>query len=68
MMSFQCLLSSLVVVVVGLGVVKGFELPDCVNGPLAINTVCDPKAAPSDRAAALVRAMDISEKLVNLVE
>jgi beta-D-xylosidase 4 len=42
--------------------------PDCINGPLANTTVCDPKAPPPERAAALVKAMNISEKLVNLVE
>lgn len=41
--------------------------PDCVNGPLANNTVCNTKASPSTRAAALVKAMTIEEKLVNLV-
>lgn len=48
--------------------VNAFEYPDCVNGPLANNTVCNPKAPAGDRAAALVAAMNISEKLVNLVE
>ncbi|KAK4156175.1 putative exo-1,4-beta-xylosidase bxlB [Chaetomidium leptoderma] len=48
--------------------VIGFKYPDCVNGPLADNTVCDSKASPSDRAAALVKAMNITEKLVNLVD
>lgn len=42
--------------------------PDCVHGPLANNTVCNPKAAPAARAAALVKAMTIDEKLVNLVK
>ncbi|KAB5578731.1 glycoside hydrolase superfamily, partial [Coniochaeta sp. 2T2.1] len=42
--------------------------PDCTNGPLAKTAVCDPKASPPDRAAALVKAMNISEKLVNLVD
>jgi beta-D-xylosidase 4 len=46
----------------------GFQYPDCVNGPLASNTVCDMKASPPDRAAALVKAMNITEKLANLVE
>ncbi|CAK7231046.1 hypothetical protein SCUCBS95973_007780 [Sporothrix curviconia] len=41
--------------------------PDCVHGPLANNTVCNPQAAPAARAAALVRAMALDEKLVNLV-
>ncbi|KAH6853970.1 glycoside hydrolase family 3 protein [Chaetomium sp. MPI-CAGE-AT-0009] len=48
--------------------VIGFEYPDCVNGPLANNTVCDAKAAPRDRAAALVEALNIEEKLENLVD
>jgi beta-D-xylosidase 4 len=41
--------------------------PDCTNGPLSKTVVCDLKASPSDRAAALVKSMNISEKLVNLV-
>jgi len=44
------------------------SFPDCVNGPLANNTVCDPKASPSDRAAALVKAMNIWEKMDNLIK
>ncbi|KAM7194044.1 putative exo-1,4-beta-xylosidase bxlB [Naviculisporaceae sp. PSN 640] len=48
--------------------VNGFEFPDCVSGPLAKNTVCDTTASPSDRAAALVKALTTSEKLVNLVD
>ncbi len=48
--------------------VLGFQYPDCINGPLATNAVCDTKASPPDRAAALVKAMNITEKLSNLVE
>lgn len=48
--------------------VLGFQYPDCVSGPLANNTVCDTKASPPDRAAALVLVMNITEKLSNLVE
>jgi beta-D-xylosidase 4 len=48
--------------------VIGFQYPDCVNGPLANNTVCDAKASPPDRAAALVEALNIAEKLENLIE
>jgi beta-D-xylosidase 4 len=48
--------------------VLGFQYPDCVNGPLADNTVCDTNASPPDRAAALVKAMKVEEKLENLVE
>lgn len=45
-----------------------FEFPDCENGPLADNLVCDVTASHADRAAALVEAMTIDEKLVNLVK
>jgi len=41
--------------------------PDCVNGPLKLNTVCDVAASPADRASALVQAMQSSEKLQNIV-
>jgi len=42
-------------------------LPDCVNGPLKSNKVCDVTASPADRASALVDAMESSEKLQNIV-
>lgn len=42
--------------------------PDCSNGPLASNGVCDLKASPIERAASLVAAMGISDKLQNLVK
>jgi hypothetical protein len=41
--------------------------PDCANGPLKSNKICDVKASPSDRAAALVAAMQTQEKLDNLM-
>ena len=41
--------------------------PDCVNGPLKSNKVCDVTASPADRASALVQAMQSSEKLLNIV-
>ncbi|OAL02507.1 glycoside hydrolase, partial [Phaeosphaeriaceae sp. SRC1lsM3a] len=41
--------------------------PDCSNGPLKGNKICDRTASPSERAAALVKAMTISEKLDNLM-
>ncbi|KAK3363145.1 glycoside hydrolase superfamily [Lasiosphaeria hispida] len=50
------------------GGVSGFQFPDCANGPLANNTVCNVNAPPSDRAAALVKALNLAEKLANLVE
>jgi hypothetical protein len=69
MRSIRRLFSRLVVVVgVGRSVVTASQFPDCVNGPLSNNTVCNDKASPAERAAALVKAMNITEKLVNLVE
>jgi len=47
---------------------NAFSYPDCVNGPLAKNLVCNPQASDADRAAALVAAMNITEKLAQLVE
>ncbi|KAH8820822.1 glycoside hydrolase family 3 protein [Xylogone sp. PMI_703] len=46
------------------------QYPQCGNSSAIIsqNLVCNPNAAPRDRAAALVAAMTIDEKLVNLVE
>ncbi|KAH0151170.1 1,4-beta-D-xylosidase, partial [Aureobasidium melanogenum] len=37
--------------------------PDCVNGPLSNNTVCDKSADPVARAKALVAAFTVAEKL-----
>ncbi|KAF2197733.1 glycoside hydrolase [Delitschia confertaspora ATCC 74209] len=45
----------------------GHIVPDCVNGPLKSNKICDVKAKPAERAAALVAAMTQQEKLANLV-
>ncbi|KAI0857481.1 glycoside hydrolase family 3 protein [Xylaria cubensis] len=48
---------------------SGLVFPDCVNGPelLTSNLVCDTTASPSERAAALIKAWNITEKLTNLV-
>lgn len=45
-----------------------FVYPDCVNGPLKDNVVCDKKAPPTARAKGLVAAMNQTEKLGNLVK
>lgn len=45
-----------------------FEYPNCEEGPLSENLVCDVSASPGERAAALVEAMTIDEKLLNLVK
>lgn len=42
--------------------------PDCASGPLANNSVCNMELDPAARAAGLVAAMTIDEKLKNLVE
>ena len=36
--------------------------PDCVNGPLSNNTVCDTSASVSDRARAFVNELTTAEK------
>lgn len=41
--------------------------PDCTNGLLATNGVCDTKLSPPARAKALVSAMNVQEKLQNLM-
>ena len=46
----------------------GVKYPDCANGPLKSNLVCDSSAAPEARAAALVASMSNSEKLANLIK
>lgn len=46
----------------------GVKYPDCANGPLRSNLVCDTSAAPAARAAALVAAMNTNEKLDNLIK
>jgi hypothetical protein len=45
-----------------------FRFPDCVQGLLANTTACNTKASPPERAAALVKMMNITEKLSNLIE
>ena len=40
----------------------GNLFPDCQNGPLASNGVCDTKASPAERAQALVKAFTTEEK------
>ncbi|KAI1375402.1 glycoside hydrolase family 3 protein [Hypoxylon crocopeplum] len=44
--------------------------PDCTGGPevLTTNLVCDTTASPAERAAALIDAWNITEKLANLVD
>ncbi|KAK4040665.1 glycoside hydrolase [Parachaetomium inaequale] len=46
---------------------SGVTYPNCANGPLRSNLVCDTSAAPEARAAALVAAMSNNEKLANLI-
>ncbi|KAF2467470.1 glycoside hydrolase [Lindgomyces ingoldianus] len=37
--------------------------PDCTNGPMKNNAICDTSASPSDRARALVAAYTLEEKI-----
>jgi len=63
--------SSIKAVVGFLGLASArLQFPDCQNGPPALtsNLVCNTAASPADRAAAIVAAMNITEKLGNLVE
>ncbi|KAI0006607.1 glycoside hydrolase family 3 protein [Xylariaceae sp. FL0662B] len=54
----------------GAQVLGRMAFPDCVDGPeiLTKNLVCDTTASPSERAAALISAWDVSEKLANFVD
>lgn len=61
---FAALAACLLPGVTGSGI--GFTYPDCQNGPLSQNVVCDTKASPAARATALVQGMENSEKLANL--
>lgn len=45
----------------------GNPYPDCVNGPLASNLVCNTSANFLDRAQALVNAMSLEEMVNNTV-
>jgi xylan 1,4-beta-xylosidase len=47
---------------------SGVKYPDCENGPLRLNLVCDTSASPEARASALVAAMNNNEKLENLIK
>lgn len=48
--------------------VSSSRYPSCTSGPLRNNAICDESLEPAARAAGLVAAMNISEKLVNLVD
>ncbi|TGO36934.1 hypothetical protein BHYA_0111g00340 [Botrytis hyacinthi] len=50
---------------IGITGVVAHEFPDCVNGPLANNTVCDTNSDPYTRAAALISLFTFAEKVNN---
>ena len=61
--------AALLLVATSLAPVRGgITYPDCANGPLKSNVVCDTTAAPAARASALVAAMSDSDKLANLIK
>lgn len=39
--------------------------PDCINGPLATNLVCEPTASTAGRAKAVVDKFTVSEMITN---
>lgn len=43
------------------------DFPNCVDGPLASNKICDTSAHPAERAAALVALLEPEEKLQNII-
>jgi hypothetical protein len=45
-----------------------WTIPNCRNDTLSKNGVCNQALSPHARAMALVNAMNITEKLLNLVE
>lgn len=45
---------------------QGQMFPDCMDGPLAGNPVCDTSLSPSARAAALISNLTLAEKVVLL--
>ncbi|KAM0314895.1 hypothetical protein ACHAO8_004372 [Botrytis cinerea] len=50
---------------IGITGVVADNFPDCVNGPLANNTVCDTSSDPYTRAAALISLFTLAEKVNN---
>ena len=52
---------------VGTSSVSGYGFPDCVNGPLANNTVCDTTKDPITRATALIDLWTVEELTNNTV-
>lgn len=44
-----------------------YSFPDCVNGPLKNNTVCDTTKSPAERAQALVALFTVPELISNTV-
>lgn len=64
-------LSSLLLLLFGASKLStALQYPDCTNGPalLTHNLVCNPSAPDAARSAAIVAAMNITEKLANLIE
>jgi beta-D-xylosidase 4 len=63
-------IASVAAIAVLASLVWALQFPDCVNGPklLTTNLVCNTSAAPADRAKAIVAAMNITEKIANMIE
>ncbi|PGH02015.1 hypothetical protein AJ79_07753 [Helicocarpus griseus UAMH5409] len=40
--------------------------PDCINGPLSENSICDSSLPPAERVAGLLSVLNITEKIANV--
>jgi hypothetical protein len=54
-------------VVAATGAQARFQYPDCTAEPLASNPICDKSLSRAERAAGLIEAMNVQEKLGNII-
>ncbi len=66
--AFRRLSAVLTAIAVGALSVSGYTFPNCVDGPLADNTVCDTSKDAITRATALIDLWTDQELLNNLVD
>lgn len=53
----------IILAVLAFGGIAQAAFPDCVNGPLKNNTVCNPAASTAERVKALISEFTLEEKL-----
>ena len=61
------LLAFLTVIAVATSSVSGYAFPDCANGPLTNNTVCDTSKDAVTRATALIDLWTVTELVANMI-